>query len=413
MSIAFFFSQILGVKSPWTISEIEFDPDKKRLDIHITFERGAIFFYKDPATGKDGHYKAYDTRRKTWRHLNLFEHECYLHVKTPRVRTPEGQVRQIIPPWSGRIPGFTLLLEALIVRLCKNMPVHQVSKLLNTTNYKIWTMLDRYVDLARKGQDLSAVSAVGVDETSEAKGHRYISLFVDLKKKCTIFVANGKDSATVINFKEDLEAHGGRAQNIKDVSCDMSPAFIKGVREQLPQAQITFDKFHILKIINEGVDAVRREEARHNPILKGCRYVFLKNEENLTKMQKNEKNKLLLSGLNLKSMRALNMRESFQQIYRAESFEDFEILLRRWYYWASHSQLGPMKKVAKTIKNHWDGILRWKESQINNGILEGLNSIVQAAKRKARGYKTKHMKTIAYLITGGLDFAKLNPFIPT
>lgn len=140
-------------------------------------------------------------------------------------------------------------------------------------------MLDHYVDEARKQQDFSDVSVVGVDETSEAKGHNYISLFVDLKGKNTIFIADGKDNRTVSDFKEDFETHKGKAENITDVSCDMSPAFIKGVTEQLPRAQITFDKFHILKIINEAVDDVRRAEAKKNPILKGCRYVFLKNEK--------------------------------------------------------------------------------------------------------------------------------------
>jgi transposase len=217
----------------------------------------------------------------------------------------------------------------------------------------------------------------------------------------------------VTDFKEDFEVHKGKSENITDVSCDMSPAFIKGITEQLPHAQITFDKFHILKIINEAVDDVRRSEAKKNPILKGCRYVFLKNESNLTAPQKAHKEKLLLSGFNLKSMRALSIRESFQQIYHAESLETFTMLLKRWYYWATHSQLPPIKKVAKTIKNHWNGVVRWKESQINNGILEGLNSIVQAAKRKARGYKTKHFKTIAYLITGNLNFNRLNSHLPT
>jgi transposase len=413
VDVPFFFSKILGLEAPWTIEKIELEPDQKRLDIHISFKRGATFFYKDPETENEGNYKAYDTRDKTWRHLNLFDHECYLHARLPRIKTKDGQVRMISPPWTGLVPGFTLLFEALILQLCKNMPVHQVAKLINTTDYKIWTMLDKYVALARANQDFSEVSAVGVDETSEAKGHNYISLFVDLVKKRTMFIADGKDNTTVSAFKNDLEAHSGKAENIKDVSCDMSPAFIKGVKEQLPNAKITFDKFHILKIINKGVDEVRREEAKKNPILKGCRYVFLKNEKNLTATQKENKEKLLLSGLNLKSMRALNIRESFQQIYRAESFETFELLLKRWYYWASHSHLPPMKKAAKTIKNHWAGILRWKESQINNGILEGLNSIVQAAKRKARGYKTEHMKTIAYLITGGLDFKRINSYLPT
>lgn len=120
------------------------------------------------------------------------------------------------------------------------------------------------------------------------------------------------------------------------------------------------------------------------------------------------KAELQLSTLNIKVFRALSLRETFQQIYVAQTDDDFEILLKKWYFWATHSRLDPMKKAAKTIKNHWAGILQWKKSQINNGILEGLNSVVQAAKRKARGYKFKHFRTIVYLITGGLDFSKVN-----
>ncbi len=120
-----------------------------------------------------------------------------------------------------------------------------------------------------------------------------------------------------------------------------------------------------------------------------------------------------LSELNLKSMRALHIRENFQEIYKANTFEEFNALLNKWYFWATHSRLEPIIKAAKTIKNHWDGVLEWKKSQINNGILEGLNSIIQAAKRKARGYKFDHFKVIAFLLTGKLDLQELNSHLPT
>jgi transposase len=199
------------------------------------------------------------------------------------------------------------------------------------------------------------------------------------------------------------------------VSCDMSPAFISGVKKNLPNARITFDKFHVMKIINGAVDQVRREEAKTNPLLKQTRYIFLKNEENLTKKQLKKKQELLdMKDINLKSVTALQMRENFQQIYHAGDEATFVALLESWYLWVSKSGMDPMEDAAKTIKNHWDGIVSWKESQINNGILEGLNSVVQAAKRKARGYGKKHFKTIAYLITGKLDFTKINKnYLPT
>ena len=163
-----------------------------------------------------------------------------------------------------------------------------------------------------------------------------------------------------------------------------------------------------LKIINEAVDKVRRAEAVGNPLLSGTRYIFLKNDDNLTANQKRKKDELNMSKQNLKSLRALNIRETFQQIYNATNVELFTARLKDWYYWATHSRLEPIKQAAYTIKRHWDGVIRWKVSQINNGILEGLNSVLQAAKRKARGYKLKHFKTIAYLITGKLDFSKVN-----
>ena len=146
-------------------------------------------------------------------------------------------------------------------------------------------------------------------------------------------------------------------------------------------------------------------------MLKGNRFIFLKNEKNLTKAQQETLQKL--SQMNLKSVRALHIREAFQTIYHADTNEQFEKLLKEWYFWATYSRLDPIKKVAKTIKNHWDGVLRWKKSQINNGILEGLNSIIQAAKRKARGYKLEHFKTIAFLLTGKFNFSLINPYLPT
>ena len=256
-----------------------------------------------------------------------------------------------------------------------------------------------------------------MDETSVAKGHDYITLFVDLKERRTCHISDGKDHKTVSEFVEVLETKQGDRKQISDVSCDMSPAFIKGVREYLPKAEITFDKFHILKIINEGVDKVRHEESKEKPLLKGNRYIFLKNESNLTEEQRKTKQALSLSKLNLKAMRALRIREAFQAIYQANRVEDFEVLLNKWYFWATHSRLEPIIKAAKTIKRHWAGVVKWKESQINNGILEGLNSILQAAKRKARGYKKPHFKIIAYLMTAKLDFSTINsnafPLLPT
>ena len=175
------------------------------------------------------------------------------------------------------------------------------------------------------------------------------------------------------------------------------------------KAQITFDKFHILEIINEAVNSVRKQEVSINKLLTGTKYIWLKNYNNLTEKQKETLDSLTLSNMNLKTMKAYNIRQSFQDIYQATTKEEFETYLKKWYFWAAHSRLDPIIKAAKTIKRHWDGIVRWHESKINNGILEGLNSVIQATKSKARGYKTfKNYKIIVYLLTGKLDFSLVN-----
>jgi transposase len=289
------------------------------------------------------------------------------------------------------------------------MPVKCVSRLIKVNDDRLWRMIDKYIERAHAEQDLSELVSVGMDETSRAKYHQYVTLFVDLNENRTVYVAEGKGHETVADFATVLTQHGGDPLNITDVSCDISPAFIKGVRESLPEAQITFDKFHVIKLINMAVDEIRRGEVATQPILKNARFVVLKNNDNLTESELAKLEEMSLSKLNLKTVRAMRIRECFQEIYNAPTEEAFEILLKKWYFWATHSRLEPIIRVAKTIKAHWDGILEWKRSQINNGILEGLNSVIQAAKAKARGFKTfKYFKIVIFLTTGKLDFCTVN-----
>jgi transposase len=403
------FEKALGVESPWFIEATAFDVNEKRLDIRIGFKRGWRF----PLEEGGPVYPVHDTEEKTWRHLNFFQHECYLHVRVPRVRTDDGRTITALPPWAGCMLGFTLLFEALLLELCRNMPVAQVARMTNVSSNKLWRMLELYVEAARFDEDCGQLVTVGIDETSVAKGHDYISLFVDMEQRKTLHIAEGKGSETVKDFADYLTAHQGDPEQITSVSCDMSPAFIKGVNDNLPKAEITFDKFHIIKIINEAVDDVRRQEAKTNPLLKKTRYIFLKNEKNLTDKQRAKKAELMLPDLNLQTMEALRMRETFQQIYHAETEESFIALVRQWLDWVLPCDLLPMRKAAQTVERHLTGIHNWMRSKINNGILEGLNSIIQAAKRKARGYGRKHFATIAFLLTGKLNLQKLNPFLPT
>jgi len=399
------FEKALQLESPWKIKTVNFDETKHLLDIYLDFPSGATFACPDCG----GAVKAYDTTEKRWRHLNFFQHECNLVARVPRIYCEKHGIVTVSLPWARPGSNFTLLFEAFILAFVREMPVNKLSKIINTNGNKLWRIIYRYVDDVRELLDFSEVSQIGIDETAIKRGHNYVTLFVDLEQRRTIFVAEGKDASTIDKFKEDFIAHNGNPNNIKAASIDMSPAFIAGLKTNFPGAEIIYDKYHIIKVINTAVDKVRREEIVKQSILRNSRYVWLKNRENLT-----EKECVYLSNiesmpeLNLKTYRAMQMRENFQEIYKEPTQEAFEHSLKKWYFWVSHSKISPMAAAAKTIKNHWNGVLKWFEKKINNGILEGLNSLVQAAKAKARGYKTfKNLSTMIYMITGKLNFDDL------
>jgi len=396
------FQLALGLKPPWQVSSSEFNPEQKRLDIKIDFPRGSTF--PCPECGQVD-LKAYDTVEKSWRHLNFFQHEAYLTARVARVDCPKCGVLLIDNiPWARRESGFTLLFEAMIMTLVKSMPVKTVAAFVSEHDTRIWRILHHYVDQGRNLADYSNVKHVGIDETSSKRGHNYVSLFVDFDKARILFATEGKDASTVERFQQDLIAHNGTPEAVAEICSDMSPAFIKGVAKYFPTAHLTFDKFHIMKVINEAVDEVRRQEQKDRPELIRTRYLWLKNQNNLKSAQIKTLEWLQIKKLNLKTSRAYHIRLNFQEFFE-QQVEAAEPFLKKWYFWATHSRLQPIKKAAYTIKRHWDGVLRWFQSRITNGMLEGFNSLVQAAKARARGYRTnKNLIAMIYMIGGKLNF---------
>jgi len=410
------FALALHIEKPWYVESIQLNAESKRIDIEINFYRGSEFYYESLDEGIQGHYKAYDTERKEWRHLNFFEYECYIKACVPRVKIGNGKGPRIIRVhWEGSKNGFTMLFEAMLLVLCREMAVHTVCRMTNVSDKKMWGLLDLYVGGSRSERNDEHVQRIGIDETKNKRGHQYVTLFVDMDKKQTLYVTEGKSSETVSAFKEDLVEHNGKPEQIKQFSCDMSKAFIKGMKQEFSGAEIVFDRFHIMQILNRAVDEVRRTECQHESILKKSKYLFLKNRENLTKRQARQLDMIEMSQTKLKTVKAFHMREHFQDIYQSLSQSEFEAKLKSWCSWVMHSRLDRMKEVVKIIRAHWYGIVNWKKHQISNGLLEGLNSIIQADRAKARGYRrTKNFITIIYLMTGKLCFNNLNPhYLPT
>src|SRR6266542_1025391 len=254
---------------------------------------------------------------------------------------------------------------------------------------------------------MAEVTRVGVDETSAKRGQDYVSLFVDLDapKPRVLFATEGRDHSTVARFATDLAAHGGDPAGVRDVSADMSPAFEKGVRASLPKAYLTYDRYHLVSHATKAVDEVRRAEAKTHPELKGTRYVWLKRPEHLTVKQAATLQGLTPASVGLRTARAYRWRLAFDAFFE-QPRELAEAYLERWYEGAVRSRLQPIIDFAHMIGEHWEGVLRWHWTKINNGVLEGINSLVQASKRRARGYRNKrNLIAMIYLIAGRLDFS--------
>ncbi|MEV0704194.1 ISL3 family transposase [Saccharopolyspora sp. NPDC050389] len=245
-----------------------------------------------------------------------------------------------------------------------------------------------------------------------AGGQDYISLFADLDTARVLFATEGRDAATVERFAADLAAQGGDPRKVHTTSSDMSAVFIAGIGEHLPHARLTFDRYHLAATLSEAVDAVRRTEIAARPELKHTRWLWLKNWSNLSVTQRRELQQLMRPSAQLATARALRWREDFQAFYDQDPSYAAEYL-HGWCAGAKRSRLQPIKDFVDLVRRHWDGIIAWHASRTSNGLLEGTNSLIQAAKARARGYRNKNkMISIAYLIAGKLPLPTVtNPAV--
>ena len=397
------FTAALGLSGPWRVTRSEFDAEAAQLDLYLDFDRGARF----ACPAKDCAHTScpvHDSVEKTWRHLDFFQHKAFLHARLPRVRCPEHGVRQISVPWARPGSGFTLLFEALVLSFATAMPLAKVAAMTAEHDTRIWRVLEHHVLAARDQLDCSGVHRVGMDETSAPKGQDYISIFADLDARRVIFATEDRSAGTEDRFAADLAAHGGDPEKVTDTSSDMSTAFISGISQYLPNAAMTFGRFHLVAKLSEAIDTVRRTEVATRPELKHTRWLWLKNWASLSAKQQAQLHRLMRPSAQLATARALRWREDFQAFYDQHPSYGPEYL-RRWCYGAKRSRLQPIKDFVTLVEKHWEGIVAWHANHLSNGLLEGINSLVQAAKARARGYRNKtKMIIIVYLIA-----AKLQP----
>jgi transposase len=254
---------------------------------------------------------------------------------------------------------------------------------------------------------------VGADEMNRKKGHNYLTVFVDLEAKRVLLAVEGKDASTWERFAEQLGRHNGHPKAITQVAIDMSPAYIKGVKENFGNAVIVYDKFHVVSQVTKAVEEVRRAEVRQDAqaraaLEKSC-WLWRKNPERWTEPEfrrfEQLQDKPLVTGL------AYAMRLDLQQAYASASARVARSRFVNWCRWVrteaqelSSGLLEPMRKAAEMVERHLEGILgHWKEG-LTTAFLEGLNSLFSATKRKARGYRsTEYQIAMLYFVAGKLE----------
>lgn len=380
----------LGVVSPWKIVDLQLLEGE--VHVRVDFERGARF---------DGN-PVHDTVERTWRHLNFFQFPCYVHARVPRVKDADGKVEMVLVPWARKGSGFTLQFERLAISLVRQMPVLAAARELGIPDTKLWRILRRHVRAAWEATDIGQPKRIGVDETAARRGHEYITVFVDLDARRVLFACPGRSGESLEKFREFLETRDVDLAGI-EFACDMSPAFLRGIREFFPGARVTLDKFHLVALLTKAVDETRKEESRQYRKLKGTRWIWLKNPDNLTDRQREELKAFLIQNDYCQTAQAYGFKLQFQELFRHPR-QAAEKILAAWLDRALESGLQHIERAAGTLFRMREFLMNWFDSRISNGVLEGLHSVLQATKNKARGYRNPdNLIAMSYLLHGKLN----------
>ena len=399
------FTAALQLGDGWRVVECDLRREEGLLRLRIDFARGSKFMA--PGASHQLGLPVHDTVERSWQHLNFFHFRTELVARVPRVKTPDGQVLQVEVPWARPGSGFTLLLEALAMLLCGQMPVSEAAVILAIEDTRLWRVVNHHVEEAYARESWKDVRRLLIDETSSRRGHRYVTNIIDADSRRLLFMTEGRDSSTVAAFVEEMRRHGACPEQIELVSMDMSAAYFKGVREHLPQAEIVFDLFHLMMLAGVALDKVRRDLTREGADLKGGLWALRGNQWTRSPDQQALRASLCKGYPRLG--RAMMLRELLQDVLAGQDPQSLDW----WCARAMRSRLEPFKELARTIRRHRDGILAFLRTRVTNGLIEAVNGLLQLAKRSARGFRSfKNFRLIALLKAGRLDL-NLPRVLPT
>ncbi len=397
------YQRLLGLSDPWSVGRVELDMATQRVDVWVEHPRDRK--WACPVCGHE--VSLYDhAEERAWRHLDSCQFHTFLHAKPPRVKCPDHGVRRVRLPWAEPHSRFTLLFECFAIDILQRTTTQAARDILNISWDEAWHLMARAVKRGLVRKPVQVVPIVGVDEKSAGKGQKnYVTIISNFETRTVEDVTYGNDSASLLGYFQGLSRT--QLAGIDAVSIDMSTSYIAAIRKTFTDAEtkIVFDRFHIMQHVNKAVDTVRKQEHRalgSNSVLTGTKYMWLYAYENLP--DRYWPTFYDLRAGDLKTARAWAIKESIRHLWSYVSSTWAEKYWRRWYFWATHSKLEPIKKAAKTLKKHHYGIMNFFKHRISNGPAEGLNSQIETLWKSACGFRSKsRFRTVILFHLGGLD----------
>ena len=400
------YQQILGLESPWTVSKVHLDAEAQEIVVDVTHPDQTKFCC--PKCQLE--LSCYDhTQTRRWRHLDSCQFRTILRGSVPRVKCPQHGVKQVEVPWASPRSRFTLLFESFAISLLQaTQTVQGARSILQLSWSATWRILERAVERGMARRHSHPLPRIGIDEKSFKKGHSYITLIYDLDKSNVQAIVEGRDEAAANACFSQLLP--GQIETVEAIAMDMSASFVKSAKANIPLAEekIVHDRFHVMKLANEAVDKVRKEENKrlreaNDNTLVGAKYLFLKNYETLKESNQQRLDDLFVS--KLETGKAWTYKEMLRDLWNHDTASEAKLFFQWWYKKVIHTNLEPIKKVARTIKERIDNVVSYCTFDgISNGVAEGINSKIQSIKRRVGGYRNRdNYKTAIFFYCGGLD----------
>lgn len=374
----------LGVKDHWVVGVVG---DLDGLVIKLDKKRRR----KLPCSCCGGRAKVYDRLpQRSWRHVPLWGVPATLVYRPARVRCPHCGIKVEKLPWADGKDRLTTPLVIALATWARLLSMEVVAKLFGVSWPTVGAAVRRAVEYGLDHRKTDGVLYIGVDEVSRKKGHVYHTVVYDLAAGRLLWTGAGRGKETLEKFFAEWGEE--RTKKLTAICCDMWDPYGDVIREKAPQATLVFDKFHLVRHLLKAVDAVRKEEARElkqkePELLTGTKYIWLKNPWNLTPKQRARLGHL--EQLNLKINRAYLLKESFQEVWSFVYPQCARRYLKKWFWWATHSRLKPMRDFAWLLRRHEEEILNWFKVPITNGKVEAMNNNVKAVSHRSRGFRSE------------------------